>query len=73
MPIKDAVFKALNVGPVAELTGRIKELEAEVQELRAQSLRLAELADLVEELLIPMAQRDQARIDAAVEAYTKSL
>ncbi len=69
----DVMIKALNRGPVAELTARIKDLEAEIQELRGQSLRLAELADIVEELLIPMAQRDQARIDAAVEAYTKSL
>ncbi|MEI2820446.1 MAG: DUF6752 domain-containing protein [Marmoricola sp.] len=74
MSLKDRlVGKLISSGPVGQLTERIKELEAEVQEIRQQNLRLAELADVVEELLIPMASRDQARIDAAVEAYLKSV
>lgn len=56
-----------------ELERRVSELEADVEELRRHNLRLAELADLVQELLVPMASRDQARIDAALTRYTDGL
>jgi len=42
-------------------------------ELRRHNLRLAELTDVVQELLVPMASRDQARIDAAIEKFTESI
>jgi hypothetical protein len=51
----------------------VSELEAEVAELRQQSLRIAELADVVQELLVPLASRDQERIDAAIAEYRKGL
>ncbi len=56
-----------------ELEQRVRELEAEVGELRQQSLRIAELADVVQELLIPLASRDQERIDAAIAEYRKGM
>lgn len=56
-----------------ELERRVAELEADVEELRRHNLRLAELADLVQELLVPMASRDQSRIDAALTRYTDGL
>ena len=42
-------------------------------EMRRQHLRLAELADVVQELLVPLADRDEARIQEALERYGKSL
>ena len=56
-----------------ELVERVESLEADIVELRRHNLRLAELTDVVQELLVPMASRDQARIDAAIEKFTASL
>jgi hypothetical protein len=56
-----------------ELVRRIESLEADVLELRRHSVRLAEIADVVQELLVPVASRDQARIDEAIEKFSKSL
>jgi len=58
---------------VAQLQQRVSELEDEIAELRRHHLRLAELADVVQELLIPMAGRDEARIAEAIEKFQKSL
>jgi hypothetical protein len=55
------------------LERRVADLERDVEELRRHNLRLAELTDVVQELLVPMASRDQARIDAAIERFTGSL
>lgn len=56
-----------------ELVGRITALEADVAELRRHNLRLAEMADVIQELLIPVASRDEARIEAAIEKFRESL
>lgn len=56
-----------------DLVERVESLEADVAELRRHNLRLAEIVDVVEELLVPMASRDQERIDAAIEKFTQSL
>lgn len=58
---------------IKEAEQRIRTLEQEVGELRQQQLRLAELTDVVEQLVIPIAQRDQTRIDAAIAKFTESL
>ena len=58
---------------VEELRARIAVLEDEVQECRQLNLRLAELVDVVGELLLPVAQRDEARIAEAMERYSKGL
>ena len=56
-----------------ELARRVEALEADVLELRRHHVRLAEIADVVQELLVPLSSRDQARIDEAIEKYSKSL
>ncbi|MGY2875947.1 hypothetical protein ACVW00_003137 [Marmoricola sp. URHA0025 HA25] len=56
-----------------DLFVRIDELEAEVQENRNLNLRVAELVDLVQELLIPVASQDRERIDAALAKFQRSL
>ena len=56
-----------------QLRTRVAGLETEIAELRRHHLRLAELADVVQELLVPLSSRDQARIDEAIEKYSKSL
>ncbi|MCX6396514.1 MAG: hypothetical protein NTV23_08515 [Propionibacteriales bacterium] len=58
---------------IDDLTQRIGELEAEIQENRHLNLRLAELIDVVSELLVPVASQDQAKIAAAVEKFQKAL
>lgn len=55
------------------LQGRLTSLEAEVQECRQLNLRLAEVTDLVEQLLLPMAARDEEKIAAAVEKYSRAM
>jgi hypothetical protein len=56
-----------------DLTERVKALEAENVELRRHGMRLAELMDVVEELLVPLAARDEDKIDEAVAAFRRSL
>ena len=56
-----------------DLRRRVAALEAEVQEARALNLRVAELADLVTELLIPLAQRDEDRLQELLVKYHESL
>jgi hypothetical protein len=55
------------------LTARVTELESEMQEARRLNLRLAELTDVVQELLLPVAQRDEEKIAEAMERYTKGV
>jgi len=55
------------------LQQRLAELEAEVQECRQLNVRLAEVTDLVEQLLLPFAAQDEEKLAAAVEKYTRSL
>ena len=65
---------ALGAGrQVEELRARVAVLEDEVQECRQLNLRLAELTDVVGELLLPVAQRDEARITEVMERYSRGL
>ena len=57
----------------AQLEQRVSDLEADMSEMRRHNLRLAEIADVVQELLIPMASRDEARVQEAIERFNKSL
>lgn len=52
---------------------RLAALEAEVQECRQVNLRLAELTDVVMELLVPMSERDEARVAEALQRYHDSV
>jgi len=55
------------------LQQRLEHLEAEVQECRQLNIRLAEVTDLVEQLLLPMAAQDQEKIAEAVEKYNRTI
>jgi hypothetical protein len=55
------------------LRRRISRLEAEVQECRALNVRLAELTDIVTELLLPVAARDEEKLAALLEKYRRSV
>ena len=55
------------------LSARIDELEAEVQECRRLNRRLAELTDVVEELLLPLEQRDGAAVQEHLDRYRAGL
>jgi hypothetical protein len=54
---------------VVGLGDRVTELEAEVQECRQLNLRLAELCDVMMELLLPVADRDDQEVDAILARY----
>jgi uncharacterized protein YhaN len=58
---------------VRRLEQRVADLEADLAEMRQHQLRLAELADVVQELLVPVAQQDRDAVEAAVERFRKSL
>lgn len=68
--LKSAVRRYRGTGDLAR---RVAELEAEVQECRQLNLRLAELTDVVGELLLPAAERDETRIAEVLERYRHSV
>ncbi|KQZ67070.1 DUF6752 domain-containing protein [Nocardioides sp. Root151] len=51
---------------IAALTRRVVALEDEVQECRMVNRRLAEVVDVVSELLVPAMDRDDAKVAAAL-------
>ena len=55
------------------LRERVTVLEQEVQECRQLNLRLAELTDVVQELLLPVARRDEERLSVLLEKYSRGL
>lgn len=71
MGVMDKVASRLggNTAQVRALTRRVSELENEVQECRAINLRLAELCDVVAELLVPLQDRDTEAVDAVLARY----
>ena len=54
---------------VVGLRDRLAELEEEIQECRQVNLRLAELCDVMMELLLPVADRDEAEVQAILARY----
>jgi hypothetical protein len=56
-----------------QLSARVAELEAEVRECRRHQHRLAELTDVVEALLVPLADRDEAKVREALARYSDQL
>lgn len=56
-----------------DLRKRVAALEAEVQECRQLNLRLAELTDLVTDLLVPLARGDEAGMREALARYQESI
>lgn len=57
----------------AGLRERVRVLEAEVQENRQLNRRIAELTDVVTELLIPLEARDQERVDDVLARFRGGL
>jgi hypothetical protein len=58
---------------VTRLTKRVNELEREMQEQRELSLRVAQLTDIVQELLIPIADRDEEKLHRLLQEYSATL
>lgn len=56
-----------------ELRARVEGIEAAIAELRRHHLRLAELTDVVQELLVPLASRDEDRVAAAIDKFQQGL
>lgn len=54
---------------VVGLRDRLTELEEEIQECRQVNLRLAELCDVMMELLLPVADRDDDEVQAILARY----
>ena len=50
---------------------RLRALEAEAQENRQLNRRVAELTDLVTELLVPVEDRDEDRVETLIADYRK--
>jgi hypothetical protein len=69
----ERVARAVAGDRLDQLQQRLEDLEAEVQECRKLNVRLAEVTDLVEQLLLPMAARDEDAIAAAVEKYSRTM
>jgi hypothetical protein len=55
------------------LAARVEALEEEMQEARRLNRRLAELMDVVEELLLPLSQQDHERVEAYLASNTTRL
>ena len=69
----DRVARAVAGDRLDALQQRLEALEAEVQECRQLNVRRAEVTDLVEQLLLPMAARDEERLASAVEKYSRTI
>jgi hypothetical protein len=71
--VRRRLADAAGGGLVTELLSRMDELESAVDENRNLNLRVAELVDLVQELLLPVASQDKDKIDAALAKFQRSL
>lgn len=58
---------------VAALEARVEELDAELMESRQLNRRIAELTDVVVELLVPLQDRDEAKVNAVLSGYRASI
>ena len=56
-----------------DVSTRLAHLEAEVQENRQLNRRIAELTDVVAELLVPLQDRDEEQVKAALATYRQAL
>lgn len=67
------VREKLSRTEVAALSRRVTELEDEVQEARRLNMRVAELLDIVEELLVPISLRDEEKVREYLDRHSSSL
>ena len=70
--IRTVAEKMASVSPLA-LKRRVAVLEDEVQECRRTSHRVAELTDLVTELLVPLVRGDNEEALEILDRYHRSL
>ncbi|HYG93751.1 MAG TPA: DUF6752 domain-containing protein [Nocardioides sp.] len=74
--LRDAGRRLSRVAPgstreeIDRLRERVEELEAEVQEARRLNRRVAELLDVVEELLVPLSLRDEEKVRAYLDSHS---
>lgn len=74
--VRDALMRT---GPgrtqaeIERLRERVADLEDEVAECRRHHHRTAELTDLVQALLVPLATRDEAELQRLLRDYTEQL
>jgi hypothetical protein len=73
MNIKQRVKTRASQSATLDLRKRVKVLEDEVQECRRLNLRVAELTDLVMELLLPVSQQDEQKVNDLLARYQDSL
>ena len=66
-------LRSTRAGEALDLRRRVRRLEAEVQECRALNIRLAELTDIVTELLLPVEARDEAKLAELLDKYRESV
>lgn len=59
--------------PVTDLSARIADLERDMQESRQMGRRLAEVIDVVENLLLPMLRLDDAETQGLLEHYSDTV
>lgn len=57
---------------IQALRRKLAQLETEIDETRRLHQRVAELTDVVAEILVPLADRDDARIKKALETFAKT-
>ncbi len=58
---------------IAELRERVEQLERDMNESRQLSKRLAEITDVVAEVLLPAEQRDEQRMHELLARYNSAL
>lgn len=61
------------LGSPDDLGKRVEQLEREVQECRQLNVRLASITDLVDELLVVLADNDDPRTAEALQRYRASV
>jgi hypothetical protein len=68
--VRDLVRRATGTAGLRE---EVKSLRARVADLETAHVRFAELLDLVQELLLPVAMQDEEKVRAAVARYADEL
>lgn len=58
---------------ITALEEKVEQLDGELMESRQLNRRIAELTDVVVELLVPLQDRDTAKVDEALAKYRASI
>ncbi|MBA3233590.1 MAG: hypothetical protein H0T17_06555 [Propionibacteriales bacterium] len=58
---------------IRTLRKRVSELEREMQECRQLNKRIAEIADVVAEVLLPAEHRDEERLSSLLANYERTI